>query len=75
MTGARVGKYNLGTKTGNEFFSVRVGKHTLGARVGKYKLEARSRVRRQAKSRGPGKTNTPCFYVKSLTEKIHLLNN
>ena len=36
--GTRIRKYNLRTRSVNEFFSVRAGKHKLGARVGKSKF-------------------------------------
>ena len=75
IAGARVCKYNLGTKTGKWKVSFRVGKHKLRARAGKCKLEARagkqklgamdgkyklgSRAGDHAKFRGLGITKTP----------------
>ena len=41
--GARVGKYNLGTRNSKCKFSVWASKYKLGTRAGKYKFGARAR--------------------------------
>ena len=56
--GARAGKYKFGARVGKHKVRPKAGKYKQVTRAGKYKLGARARVGRQAKSRGPGNTNT-----------------